>query len=191
VSSASVCVRTRCLEGSDVAGIGCPAPSECVTNDPATNQQARRCPPLRVAVDCPSRLRHGRQRPRLRCPTCAYHSRVLIHDRYGVVLTVVAAVGAVAAIVSLFRPRILPLVRSYLRATIAVVAIQVAVGIVLVATGHAPQQLLHWFYGAATLLALPVAMLIGKRLGGREEQVWLAGGAVLTVLFALRAMATG
>ena len=38
---------------------------------------------------------------------------------------------------------------------------------------------------------LPVAMLIGKRLGGREEQVWLAGGAVLTVLFALRAMATG
>ena len=62
---------------------------------------------------------------------------------------------------------------------------------VLVATGHAPQQLLHWFYGAATLLALPVAMLIGKRLGGREEQVWLAGGAVLTVLFALRAMATG
>lgn len=116
---------------------------------------------------------------------------MLIHDRYGVVLTVVAAVGAVAAIVSLFRPRILPLVRSYLRATIAVVAIQVAIGIVLVATGHAPQQLLHWLYGAATLLALPVAMLIGKRLGGREEQVWLAGGAVLTVLFALRAMATG
>lgn len=116
---------------------------------------------------------------------------MLLHDRYGVVLTIVAAVGAVAAIASLFRPRILPLVRLYLRATIAIVAIQVVIGLVLVATGHAPHQILHWLYGAATLLSLPIAMLIGKRLGGREEQVWLAGGAVLTVLFALRAVATG
>jgi hypothetical protein len=112
---------------------------------------------------------------------------VLIHDRYGLVLTVVAAVGACAAIVSLFLPRILPIVRLYLRATIAVVAVQVAIGIVLVATG----ELLHWLYGAATLLTLPIAMWIGKRLGAREQQVWLAGGAVLTVLFALRAIATG
>ena len=116
---------------------------------------------------------------------------VLIHDRYGLVLTVVAAVGACAAIVSLFRPRILPIVRLYLRATIAVVALQVAIGIVLVAIGARPHQLLHWLYGAATLLTLPIAMWIGKRLGAREQQVWLAGGAVLTVLFALRAIATG
>jgi hypothetical protein len=34
-------------------------------------------------------------------------------------------------------------------------------------------------------------MLIGKRLGGREELIWLAGGAVMTLLFALRAIATG
>ena len=117
--------------------------------------------------------------------------RVLIHDRYGFVLTVVAAVGAVAAIASLFRPRILPIVRLYLRVTVAVVAVQVVIGLVLIATGSRPQQLLHWLYGAATLATLPIAMAIGRRLGGREEQVWLAGGAVLTVLFALRAMATG
>jgi hypothetical protein len=116
---------------------------------------------------------------------------VLIHDRYGVVLTAVVALGAIAAIAGLFRPRILPIVRLYLRVTIALFAIQVAIGIVLVATGHAPQQLIHWFYGAATLLTLPLAMVIGKRLGGRDEQVWLAGGAVLTLLFAFRAIATG
>jgi len=28
-------------------------------------------------------------------------------------------------------------------------------------------------------------MLIGKRLSGREELVWLVGGAVMTRLFAL------
>lgn len=116
---------------------------------------------------------------------------MLIHDRYGVVLTVVAALGAIAAIVSLVRPRILPIVRLYLRATVALVAIQVAIGIVLVASGHAPQQLIHWFYGAATLLTLPLAMAIGKRLGGRDEQIWLAGGAVMTLLFLFRTLATG
>jgi hypothetical protein len=124
-------------------------------------------------------------------PPSVYHRRVLIHDRYGVVLTVVAAVGAVAAIVGLFRPRILLVVRLYLRVVIALVALQVAIGLVLVATGDRPQQLIHWFYGVATLITLPVAMLVGKRLGGREEQIWLAGGAVMTLLFALRAIATG
>ena len=47
------------------------------------------------------------------------------------------------------------------------------------------------FYGAAMLLALPIAMAVGKRMRGREQQVWLAGGALMTVLFALRAVATG
>jgi hypothetical protein len=79
----------------------------------------------------------------------------------------------------------------YLRVQIALVGVQVVIGLVLVATGDRPQQLLHWFYGAATLLSLPLAMVIGKRLGGREEQIWLAGGAVMTLLFALRALATG
>jgi len=124
-------------------------------------------------------------------PLAAYHSRVLLHDRYGFVLTVVAAVGALAAIAGLFRPRILPAVRLYLRIQIALVGVQVVIGLVLVATGDRPQQLIHWFYGAATLLSLPVAMVIGGRLGGREEQIWLAGGAVMTLLFALRALATG
>jgi hypothetical protein len=124
-------------------------------------------------------------------PLAAYDSRVLLHDRYGFVLMLIAAVGALAAIAGLFRPRILPAVCVYLRVQIALVGVQVVIGLVLVATGDRPQQLIHWFYGAATLVSLPLAMLIGKRLGGREEQIWLAGGAVMTLLFALRALATG
>ena len=116
---------------------------------------------------------------------------MLVHDRYGFVLTVVAAVGACAAIVSLFRPRWLPVVRLYFRVTIALVAVQAAIGLLLVAGGERPHQLLHWLYGAAMLVTLPIAMSIGTRLGAREQQVWLAGGAVLTLLFGLRAMATG
>ena len=84
----------------------------------------------------------------------------------------------------------LPLVRVYLRVTIALVAAQVVVGLVLVATGARP-QFLHWIYGAAMLLGMPIAMAVSGRMRGREQRVWLAGGAVLTVLFALRAVATG
>ena len=103
----------------------------------------------------------------------------------------VAAVGAVAAIVSLFRPRILAAVRFYVRVVIGLVAVQVVIGLVLVATGDRPQQFLHWVYGVAMLITLPIAMAVGRRLGGRDEQIWLAGGAVMTVLFAFRAIATG
>jgi hypothetical protein len=158
-----------------------------VTNDPVQNK--RRDP----ASSHASRARASITTSMLSnvVPPCVYHRRVLIHDRYGVVLTVVAAVGAVAAIVGLFRPRILLVVRLYLRVVIALVALQVAIGLVLVATGDRPQQLIHWFYGVATLITLPIAMFVGKRLGGREEQIWLAGGAVMTLLFALRAIATG
>jgi hypothetical protein len=34
-------------------------------------------------------------------------------------------------------------------------------------------------------------MWVGGKLGGREQHLWLVGGAVLTVLFAFRALATG
>lgn len=116
---------------------------------------------------------------------------MLIHDRYGFAVTVVALVGAVGAIISLIRPQILPALRIYIRATIAVVALQVLIGLVLVATGKHPHELIHWFYGAATLLTLPLAVSIGRTVRGREQHIWLVGGALLTMLFALRAMGTG
>jgi hypothetical protein len=113
------------------------------------------------------------------------------HAVLGVGVIVLAASGSIAAIVNFFRPKILPAVRMYLRITIAAIALQVIIGIVLVATGSRPQQLLHWVYGAATLCTLPLAMLVGRRMGGRDERVWLVGGAVLTLLFTLRALSTG
>jgi hypothetical protein len=116
---------------------------------------------------------------------------MLLHDRYGLVLTIVAAVGAIAAIGSLVRPKLLPVVRVYLRVSVAVIAVQVLIGVVLVATGSRPSQILHWLYGAATLITLPLAVWLGGKLGRREQHIWLVGGAILTVLFAFRAMATG
>jgi len=115
---------------------------------------------------------------------------VVVHDRLGFVVLALAGVGAVWALVSLSRPDTLPALRAYLRLTTLTVAVQGLIGIALVISGRRPDPL-HWFYGAATLLALPLAMFIGSRLSDREEHVWVLGGAVATLLFALRAVTTG
>ena len=114
-----------------------------------------------------------------------------LHDRVGFIVTVVAVAGALAAVGALLRPAWMPAVRVYLRLTIAAVGVQVVIGIVLVITGQRPSQGIHWFYGAATLLAMPLAFAIGSRLSAREEPLWVVGGAVATVLFAARAITTG
>jgi len=116
---------------------------------------------------------------------------MVIHDRLGIIVTIVAGAGAVAAVAGLVRPAILSVVRVYLRLIAGLAAVQVVIGIVLVANGSRPSQALHWIYGAATLLTLPFAMWVGSRLGRREQQLWLVGGAVATLLFAFRAIGTG
>ena len=120
-----------------------------------------------------------------------YDRAVPVHDAFGVAVLILAAGGAILAILGLLRPRFMPAVGIYVRFIVVAVAIQVVIGLVLVATGSRPHEVLHWLYGAATLVSIPIAVAVGRRLGGREEQIWLAGGAVLTVLFALRAIATG
>lgn len=114
-----------------------------------------------------------------------------VHDRLGFIVLFIAVVGAFAGVLALFRPTLMPAIRVYLRLTVAVVAVQVVVGIVLVITGSRPAQGIHWFYGAATLISLPLGFAIGGRMSAREEPIWVVGGAVATVLFALRALGTG
>ena len=114
-----------------------------------------------------------------------------IHDQFGVIVTILAAGGAIATLVSLVRPQLLATVRVYLILSACVVGLQVVVGLILVATGSRPAQLIHWFYGGATLVALPICAWIGARRPERQERLWLAGGALATFLFAVRAMTTG
>jgi heme A synthase len=116
---------------------------------------------------------------------------VFIHDRLGFIVLVLAAGGAVATLLSLLRPELLGTVRVYLILSSCVVGLQVVVGLVLVVSGSRPAELIHWFYGGATLLALPLCAWIGRGRSERQERVWLAGGAVATFLFALRALTTG
>ncbi len=116
---------------------------------------------------------------------------MVIHDWFGVAIMVGAGVGAVVALLSLFVPQMLPAVRVYTRIAAAAVGVQVLIGLILVAAGNRPHDVLHWFYGAATLLALPLSRWMGSPLKERDKRLWLTGGAVATFLFALRAVMTG
>ena len=116
---------------------------------------------------------------------------MIIHDKLGFIVVVLAVVGAAATIISLLRPAFFPTVRVYLLLMTGVVALQVVVGLVLVLTGSRPSQLLHWFYGAATLVSMPLFAWLGRGRPERQEHLWLVAGAVATMLFALRALTTG
>ena len=115
---------------------------------------------------------------------------IQVHRRLGFALILVFLVGAVAAAVAARNERTLPVARVYARLSVAAAAVQVVLGLVLLALGDRP-PVLHFLYGALTLLALPVAILLTRPQAGRREAWMLAAGAVLSLLFAFRALGTG
>jgi ribulose-5-phosphate 4-epimerase/fuculose-1-phosphate aldolase len=85
------------------------------------------------------------------------------------------------------------------RAVLAVLGGSLAAGLigaVLVVTGSRPADSLHFVYGPAALIALPVAIWVGAR-GARagtsrvRRDAWTAGGGVVLLGIVLRLFATG
>lgn len=69
-------------------------------------------------------------------------------------------------------------------------------GLLLFLTGSRPADPLHFLYGPASLIALPIAIWIGARrasaTGSRvRRDSWTAGGAVVLFGLGLRLVATG
>jgi type IV secretory pathway VirB3-like protein len=116
---------------------------------------------------------------------------MVVHDWFGLAIVVGATLGAIVAVASLFRPQIVPALHIYTRIAVAAIGLQMLIGLILVATGHRPHDALHWLYGAATLLALPLSRWMGAPLKDRDKRLWLTAGAVATVLLALRSAMTG
>jgi hypothetical protein len=116
---------------------------------------------------------------------------VTIHARLGVAVVVVSAVGALLVLLARGRPDLVPTVRVFVRLCGAAAAVQAIVGVVLLAIGERPAEGIHLFYGAATVLPIPLAELYARRFPARNETMLLLGGVVATALFGLRAITTG
>lgn len=114
-----------------------------------------------------------------------------LHGRLGVAVVVVAVAGALLVLVARRRPDMVATVRVFVRLCGAVAALQVFIGLVLLAIGERPAQGIHLFYGAATVLPIPLAEVYAKRFPARDETMLLLAGVVATALFGLRAITTG
>ena len=70
------------------------------------------------------------------------------------------------------------------------------IGAVLLVTGSRPADPLHYIYGPAALIALPLAIWIGARATRAgssrvRRDVWTAGGGLVLLGIVLRLFATG
>ncbi len=116
---------------------------------------------------------------------------VAAHGRLGYALCAVLLGGLGWAVVALLRHRSSAALRAYLVLCTGAVALEALLGVVLVVSGHRPHSLIHWFYGGAALVSLPIADGLCRRLPAREERVIILSGALAAVLFAFRAVTTG
>ncbi len=112
------------------------------------------------------------------------------HQRLGLSLLVVLAVAALAAPLTSPAGR-RAVWRVYLRCCEVAVGLQALIGLLLVAGGRPPRNGLHWVYGAAVLLALPLATRLAAAGPPERERLVLGAGALAAALLALRAVLTG
>lgn len=116
---------------------------------------------------------------------------MIVHQRLSNAVLLLGLVGTVWALENMLRRRVSPALRAYLRLTFLAIVVQGAVGLVLFFTGSRPAQGLHWFYGPAVLLSLPVAWSFARPGDERREALALFAGSLAVFLFSIRALGTG
>jgi hypothetical protein len=116
---------------------------------------------------------------------------VIVHQRLANAVLLLGAVGTLWAAFNIWQRRVSPALRAYLRLTEGAILVQALVGLGLFISGRRPAQGLHWFYGPAVLLSLPVAWTLTRGVGERREAWGLMLGSLAVFLFSIRAVLTG
>ncbi len=117
---------------------------------------------------------------------------MIVHERLSNAVLLLGLVGAVWAFENVVRRRVSPALRAYLRLTFLAIVVQALIGVGLLIAGRRPGQGLHWFYGPAVLLSLPVAWSMSAGPGGERREAWaLFAGSLAVFLFSIRAIGTG
>jgi MFS superfamily sulfate permease-like transporter len=116
---------------------------------------------------------------------------VTVHQRLAEAVLLLGVVGALWAGWCVYRRIPSPSLRAYLLLSQVVITLQAVLGIALAIGGHRPHHGIHFFYGPAVFLSLPMGYLIGVRSDERGEHLALLGGCVAVALFSIRAIGTG
>ncbi|GAC1344197.1 MAG: hypothetical protein NVSMB29_17630 [Candidatus Dormibacteria bacterium] len=113
------------------------------------------------------------------------------HRAWALVVLAVLVVAVVAGGLALGRREWDRRYATYLRVCSGVIGIQALVGIVLLLAGQRPGRGLHFLFGPAVLVALPVAERVAARHQGRRRASVRLGGAAVALVFALASFVTG
>lgn len=114
-----------------------------------------------------------------------------LHQKFALALIALGLAGAIWCFVDFRRQGGLSGgVRAFLILCWALVVIQDLLGLLLLAEGRRPSNLiLHLMYGALATAVLPLAWGLSARSHGRQEALYLGLGSLLFAGFTFRALA--
>ena len=116
---------------------------------------------------------------------------MIVHQRLANAVLLLGLVGTLWAALCIWQRRVSPALRAYLRLTELAIVVEALVGLGFFLSGRRPAQGIHWFYGPAVLLSLPVAWTYARGGGERREAWSLLLGSLAVFLFSIRAIQSG
>lgn len=114
-----------------------------------------------------------------------------LHRLLSLGLVLAALGGTMLAIVRLRAGEAGGRLRRWTGVVAVLVAADGVAGMLLALGGRRPADPLHLVVGPAALLALPLALVAGRRAGGRAQAWWLFLGWIVLLGLSLRAVGTG
>jgi hypothetical protein len=113
------------------------------------------------------------------------------HQKLAVVIVLVSLGGTLWAAYSAYYARLSEWLLFFGWLTVAAIAVQALFGIILGVSGSRPVDALHFVFGPATLLALPISERAGRGREPRLAASILGVGWFITLVLSLRAVGTG
>lgn len=113
------------------------------------------------------------------------------HQKLAVAVVLLALLGTLWSGYFAYKGRATRQLRAAGLMMVAVLAAQAVLGIVLALQGVRPHDSLHFVWGPAAIVALPLALGLGRGRAPRTEAVIATAGWLLTLALSLRAVGTG
>jgi hypothetical protein len=114
-----------------------------------------------------------------------------VHQKFAVVIVLLALSGTLWAGYVAYRGGRIDLVRQAGRAMSVVLVLQATLGIALAVGGNRPADSLHFLYGPLLLAVLPLADLVARARPQQGRALVLAVAWLVTLALSLRAAGTG
>ena len=113
------------------------------------------------------------------------------HQKLAVAIVLLALGGTLWSVYVAYKDMSSERILTASRLMVAVLGAQASFGIVLSVQGSRPQDSLHFVFGPAAILALPVAIGLGHGRRPRTAAGIVAAGWLVTLALRLRAAGTG